>query len=127
MAVIVIIIFVVLLISMTNFRKKFEEEEKIALKTPGIATRLRENFGELITLVLQSEDHIIKFERSCDESIRIVNSKNQELVLHYSSFGSNGPKLYVVCIEHSMLLKKWKFDKSRSCLSIYQEISEYFY
>lgn len=126
MTIVVIIVCIALFIWATNSKKKIDEEEKVALKTPGQATRLRENFGDLITLLLQSEDHYIKFERSYDESIRIGNSKNQELFLSYSSLGSNGPKLLVACIEHSILLKELKFDKSRSTNSIYQEISDYF-
>ena len=66
MTVLAIIACLAIFIWATNSKKKIDEEEKIALKTSGQATRLRDNFGDLITLLLQSEDHYIKFERSSE-------------------------------------------------------------
>ena len=126
MAVIIIILCIVLFVWTMNYRKKIDEKEKVALKTPGTATRLRENYGDVLDLVLQSENHTILLERSYDESVKIGNSRNQQLFMSYSSLGSHGPELIVVCIQDSMVLKEWTFDKRRSAISIYQEIADYF-
>jgi hypothetical protein len=127
MTVILIIICVVVFIWVTNSKKKIDEEEKVALKTPGVATRLREHYGDVLDLILEDENHTILFERSYDESVKIGNSKNQQLFMSYSSLGSHGPELRVACIQDSMVLKEWVFDKRRSAISIYQEIIDYFY
>lgn len=127
MTIVLIFLCVVVFIWTTNSKKKIDEEEKAALKTPGNATRLRENYGEVLDLVMQSGDHTILFERSYDESVRIGNSRSQQLFMSYSSLGSHGPELRVACIQDSMVLKEWVFDKRRSSLSIYQEIADYFY
>ena len=127
MAVIIIILCIVLFVWTMNYRKKIDEKEKVALKTPGTATRLRENYGDVLDLVLQSENHTILLERSYDESVKIGNSRNQQLFMSYSSLGSHGPELRVACIQDSMVLKEWTFDKRRSAISIYQEIADYFY
>ncbi|MGM9694535.1 MAG: hypothetical protein ACI3YC_05965 [Alloprevotella sp.] len=127
MTIVLIILCVVLFIWATNFKKKIDEDEKVALKTPGKASRLRENYGDVLDLVLQSDDHTLLFERSYDESVRIGNSHNQELFMSYSSLGSHGPELRVACIQDSMVLKEWIFDKRRTSFSIYQEIADYFY
>lgn len=127
MAVIIIILCIVLFVWTMNSRKKIDEKEKVALKTPGTATRLRENYGDVLDLVLQSENHTILLERSYDESVKIGNSRNQQLFMSYFSLGSHGPELRVACIQDSMVLKEWTFDKRRSAISIYQEIADYFY
>lgn len=127
MTFILVFLCVVVFIWATNSKKKIDEEEKVALKTPGTATRLRENYGDVITLILHAENHKLLFERSYDESVRIGNTRNQELFLSYSSIGSHGPELRVACIQDSMVLKEWVFDKRRSAISIYQEIADYFY
>lgn len=110
-----------------KYKKKIDQQENVALKISGRAIRLREHYGELLELVLKSEDHQILFERSYDESIRIGNSKNQELFMSYSPLGSYGSELHVVCLQDSMVIKKWEFDNRRTNVSIYQEIADYFY
>ena len=127
MNIILIIICLVVFLWALNYKKKIDKEEEIALKTPGRAIRLREHYGEVIELVLKSEDHQILSERSYDESIRIGNSKNQELFMSYSPLGSHGSELHVVCLQDSMVIKEWKFDNRRTNVSIYQKIADYFY
>jgi hypothetical protein len=117
---------VIVFIWVTNSKKQIDEQEKVALKTPGKANRLREHYGDVIEQLLEDVDHKILFERSYDESIRIGNLKNQELFLSFSSLGSHGPELRVACIQDSMVLKEWTFDKRRTNASIYQEIVDYF-
>ena len=127
MITVLIILCVALFIWAINSKKKIHEYENVALKTPGKANRLRENYGDVLNLVLQSEDHTLLSERSYDESVRIGNSHNQELFMNYSSLGSHGPELRVAIIEDSMVLKEWTFDKRTTSLSIYKEIADYFY
>lgn len=126
MKIVLIIILIICLFLIKNYKKKIDEEEKIALNTPGTASRLRENFGDVIELILQSKNNKILFERSYDESIRIGNSNNQELFMSYSNLGSNKSELRVTCVQDSMVLKEWTFNNNRSSISIYQEIIDYF-
>lgn len=127
MYIIWIIVCLVVFFWLINYKKKIDQQENVALKTSGRAIRLREYYGELLELVLKSEDHQILFERSYDDSIRIGNSKNQELFMSYSPLGSQGSELHVVCLQDSMVIKEWKFDSRRTKVSIYQEIADYFY
>ena len=105
-------------------QKETGQARKIALKTPGEAKRLRENFGDVLDCILQNEDHKILFERSYDESVRIGNSIGQELFMHYS--GSSGIELRVFCLLGSSVIKEWSFKKETSSMEIVKEISEYF-
>lgn len=102
-------------------RRNIERDEAAALKTPGKAKRLREQYGELIDKILQKQNHHIAFEREYDESIRFTNSNNQELFISWSYSGLN-----VACVQNSSLLKEWKFKKTDSTEDIYLEISNYF-
>lgn len=121
MKVILIIICIIGIVWSIISRKNIDREEAVALKTPGKAKRLREQYGELIDKLLQSQNHHIAFEREYDESIRFANSNNQELFISWSSGGLN-----VSCVQNSSLLKEWKFKKTDSTNDIYLEISHYF-
>lgn len=126
MKVILVIICIVGLIWSINYRKKIDKEEKIALETPGHAYRLRADFGGVLDLLLQDSNHIIVFEREYDQSVRLSNNKGQELLMSRDGLGSHGPELLVSCIQDSLLVKTWRFNKRSSDLSIYKEISYYF-
>lgn len=123
MKLVLIIICICAIIWLSNYRKKIDEEEKVALKTPGTATRLRQNYGELIDLLLSNPSHLVLMERSYDESIRIGNISGQELFVSYSSLGS---ELRVACVKDSVLIKEWIFKNEKNIDYIYQEISYYF-
>jgi hypothetical protein len=124
MKILLIILCVGAIIWLSMARKKIDQEEAVALKTPGTAARLRENFGTVVELVLQDPNHSIALERSYDESIRFKNNSGQELFMSYSALG--GSQLRVAVIQNSSVLKEFKFDKSKSSSQIYQEISYYF-
>ena len=126
MATIIIIICIVVFIFATISKRKIDDEEKVLLKTPGEAVQLWENYGKVLEFILRSKDHKILFERSYDQSVKIGNSHNQELFLFYTAFGAHGPELRVACTQDSMLLKEWVFDKRRTSVSIYNEITNYF-
>lgn len=126
MVVILIFVCIVIIVLAANRKKDINEEERTALKTPGLANKLREDYGEVLDLIMQTEGHSILLERDYDQSIRIKNLKNQELFMSYSSLGVHGPELRVVCIQDSQVLKKWIFDKRSTSASIYQEIINYF-
>lgn len=124
MKTLLIILCIVVLIWVSISRKKLDEKEAVALKTPGTANRLRANFGTLINLVLQNPNHTIVMERSYDESIRFKNNSGQELFISFTALG--GPQIHVAVIQNSALLKEFKFDKSKSDSQIYHEISYFF-
>lgn len=126
MRILLIIVCVVVFIWATKIKKKIDEEEEIGLKTPEVATKLRENYGEILNMLLQNPNHTLVFERKYDESVRLSNHKNQELFMRCSGLGSHGAELHVACYQDSMVLKVWTFDKRRTNMSIYQEIVEYF-
>jgi hypothetical protein len=87
MSIVLIIICVVVLIYSFNCRSKIDQEEKAALKTPGTADRLRDNFSGLINMLLSNPSHTILMERKYDESIRIGNNERQELFISFSALG----------------------------------------
>lgn len=124
MSIVLIIICVVVLIYSFNFRSKIDQEEKAALKTPGTADRLRDNFSGLINMLLSNPSHTILMERKYDESIRIGNNERQELFISFSALG--GPQIHVACIDHSQVLKEWKFERKLSDIQIFNEINYYF-
>ena len=124
MKTLLIILCIVVLIWVSISRKKLDEKEAVALKTPGTANRLRANFGTVVDLVLLNPNHSIAMERSYDESIRFKNNSGQELFMSYTALG--GSQLRVAVIQNSTVLKELKFDKSKSDNQIYQEISYYF-
>lgn len=126
MSIIFIIICVVVIICLFNYRSKIDQEEKVALKTPGRADKLRSNFSSLIDLLTRNPAHSILIERKYDESIRFGNNEGQELFIGYSSLGSHGPQIHVACIDHSVLLKEWSFDHRQTEEEIFNEISYYF-
>ena len=76
MSILVIIICVVAIILLFNYRSKIDQEEKVALKTSGTVEKLRSNFPGLINLLLVNTSHRIIMERKYDESIRIGNEEN---------------------------------------------------
>lgn len=124
MKVLLIILCIAVIIWLANSRKKIDEQEKVALRIPGTAERLREHYGKLVSLLTtETAKHEIVFERKYDESIRLRNREGQELFMSYSGIGQ---KLHVVCIKDSLPVKEWTFDKATSSYDIYQEISEYF-
>lgn len=57
MTVVLIIICVILFIWISQSKKDIDEKEKVVLKTPGRANRLRENYGEVVDLILQDKKH----------------------------------------------------------------------
>ena len=124
MSILVIIICVVAIILLFNYRSKIDQEEKVALKTSGTAEKLRSNFPGLINLLLGNPSHRIIMERKYDESIRLVNEEGQELFISYSALG--GPQIHVACIQHSQVIKEWKFKRDYSDNQIFNEISYYF-
>ena len=124
MSIVLIIICVVVLVYSFNYRSKIDQEEKVALKTPGTADRLRSNFPGLISMLLSNPSHTILMERKYDESIRIGNDDRQELFLSFSALG--GPQIHVACIDHSQVLKEWKFERELSDSQIFNEINYYF-
>lgn len=124
MNIILIIFCLVVLFFLFNYRKKIDQEERVALKTPGTADKLRGNFSGLISMLLSNSSHTILMERKYDESMRIGNDNRQELFISYSALG--GPKIYVVCIDHSQVIKEWKFSRELSDIQIYNEIIDYF-
>lgn len=124
MTFIVIILCIGVIIWLSSARKKIDEDEAVALKTPGTASRLRANFGNVVDLILQSPNHTIVFERSYDESIRFKNNSGQELFMSFTALG--GAQLRVAVIQNSTVLKEFTFDKSKSDYQIYQDISYYF-
>lgn len=121
MKVVLIIICIIGFVWLTIYRKNIDREEAVALRTPGKAKRLREQYGELIDKILQNQNHHIAFEREYDESIRFANSNNQELFISRAYDGLN-----VVCFQNSLILKEWKFKKTDSINDIYLEVSDYF-
>lgn len=123
MNIILIILCIVGLIWAFNSRKKIDEEEKVALKTPGTATRLREHYGELVDLLAKNPNHRILLERKYDESIRFGNTKGQELFLSYSGLGQ---ELRVACIQDSMVVMERTFKKQTPTSFIYNELCDYF-
>lgn len=124
--IILLIICIIAMIFLLNYNKKLEKERDIALKTPGTAERLRNNFPVLISMLLENSSHTIIIERKYDQSIRIGNEYRQELYISYSSLGIQGCEIFVACIDHSMVIKEWKFDRRLSDIQIYNEISNYF-
>ena len=124
MKILLIILCVGAIIWISRSRKKIDQEEAVALKTPGTATRLRDNFGDVVDLILLDPNHSIVLERSYDESIRFKNTSGQELFISYTALG--GSQLRVAVIQDSSVLKEFKFDKSKTDSQIYQEISYYF-
>lgn len=124
MSIVLIIICVVVLIYTFNYRSKIDQEEKVALKTQDTADRLRSNFSGLISMLLSNPSHTIIMERKYDESIRIGNDGGQELFISFSSLG--GPQIHVACIDHSLVLKEWKFERELSDIEIFNEINYYF-
>lgn len=124
--IILIIICVIAIIFLLKYDKKLDKEREIALKTPGTAKRLRDNFPVLISMLLENSSHTIILERKYDQSIRIGNEYRQELYISYSSLGIQGCEIFVACIDHSMVIKEWKFDRRLSDIQIYNEISNYF-
>lgn len=121
MKIVFVIVCVIVIVWSIASRKKIDKEEAIAIKTPGTAKRLREQYGELIDTILHNKGNQILFERSYDESIRIANQHHQELFLS-CSFGN----LHVVYIQDSSILKEWKFNKTDQIKTIYNEITQYF-
>lgn len=99
MSIVIIIIGIVVIIYAYNSLSKIDQEEKVALKTPGTADKLRSNFPVLINMLLTPSSHTIIMERKYDESLRIGNENGQELFISFSALG--GPQIHVACIERS--------------------------
>lgn len=125
MKIILIILCVIGLIATFSYRRKIDEEEKVALKTPGQAGKLRASYGNLISMLLNNSNNRILFEREYDESIRFGNNRGQELFVSYT-LGTHGPQIHVACIEHSQVMQEWTFDHRKTDSQIYQEITNYF-
>lgn len=126
MTTIIIIASIVLFIYATFMRNEIDKEEMIAKKTPGRADMLREHFGDVLNRLLNQPDHKIVMERKYDESVRISNSKGQELFMSCSTYGTHEPNLHIACIQDSIVIKRWKFDTHDSYISITNQISDYF-
>lgn len=124
MNIVIIIICVVVIIYSFNYRSKIDREEKVAFQTPGTADKLRDNFSGLISMLLVNPSHTILMERKYDESIRIGNNSGQELFISFSALG--GPLINVACIDHSQILKEWKFERKLSDVQIFNEINYFF-
>lgn len=123
---ILLILCVAGLIWAISSRRKIDREEEISLKTPSRAHRLRENFGELIDLILSDPKHRIVFERGYDQSIRFANSHGQELFISSSNIGKNAPLIFVACTKYSQVIFEKRYDKRASTRDIFLEISDYF-
>ena len=123
MKIILITLCVVGQIWAIGSRKKIDAEEKVAMKTPGTASRLRERYGELVNLLTNNPKHMILFERKYDESIRFGNTKGQELFLSYSGLGQ---ELHVACIQDSMVIMERTYNNQTSIAVVYNEICDYF-
>lgn len=121
MKIILIIICIVAIILLLNYRKKLDQEHKIALKTPGIADKLRKNYPYLINRLLNDPSHTILMERKYDQSIRIGNDIRQELFICLSF-----NELFIAFIDRSLVVKEWKFDSKHSEYQIINEVSNYF-
>lgn len=124
--VILLIICIILIVLLINFRKKIDREEKEALNKTGIANMLRDNYPYLINSLLSNKTHWIIKERDYDQFIIIGNPHKQELCIKYTSLGYNGQEIWVALVDHSMVVKEWKFDRSISEYSIVTELSYYF-
>ena len=125
MKTIFIILCIAIIIYSLYSRSKIDREEKVALRTPGTADKLRSNYSNLINMLLSSPSHSILMERKYDESIRIGNLSGQELFVSFSALG--GPQIHVACIEQGRVIKEWTFKRNNtSDDAIFHEISNFF-
>lgn len=126
MNVILIILCIVGLIYFYNQRKKIDEEERIALQTPGTADMLRNNFGTLVDLVLSDPDKHIIFERNYDQSIKVGSNRSSEILIMTYLMGFHGPEVRVCVVQYNQVIKEWKLNRGESQEALYREIEMYF-
>ena len=119
-----ILIFIICAIILFGIRslinKKIDNDEAIALATPGRANFIRENYGLVIDYTLSLPNAQIEFERA--DQIR-VSFENQKEYLAINSYSGG---ILIAHIKLSAVQKEWNFSRNEMPQHIIYELQKYF-
>jgi hypothetical protein len=111
-AICIIILFVI----KKKVFAKIDREEEEALRTPGRANFIRDNYPEVVDYLLSIQNYQIIFERT--DMIQIGTSKSGE----YYAVSNYSGGLFISFIRHSNVYKEWKFSRRENVTHIIHEL-----
>ena len=121
----IVIAIIVVFIIHQSIMKKIDEEEAKALKTPGTATFLRNNFGGFIDEVLRDDNNYILFERAGQIRFGKKDSPGYELIIG-NRMEFDGPIMYTVIKRGQSVVCEMSFKEGTNTNEISNKVLSFF-